>query len=91
METGQEKFITVQLQTQQRYYNHAITDLWNTRVGDLILLSTKNLKFQKCSCKATKEDLLDHLKITEKIGTQAYQNSNYLRIGQFMMYFMCRY
>ena len=59
------------VQTQQRYYNqrHRAVEY---AVGDLILLSTKNLKFKNVPVKLQKR-FVGPFEITEKIGTQAYR------------------
>ena len=59
------------VQTQQMYYNqkHRAVEY---QVGDLILLSTKNLKFKNVPAKLQKR-FVGPFEITEKIGSQAYR------------------
>ena len=59
------------VQTQQRYYNQRHRSV-EYSVGDLILLSTKNLKFKNVPVKLQKR-FVGPFEITEKIGTQAYR------------------
>ena len=65
------KILLHSVQTQQRYYNqrHRAVEY---AVGDLILLSTKNLKFKNVPVKLQKR-FVGPFEITEKIGTQAYR------------------
>ena len=59
------------VQTQQMYYNqkHRAVDY---NVGDLVLLSTKNLKFKNVPAKLQKR-FVGPFEITERIGSQAYR------------------
>ena len=59
------------VQTQQRYYNQRHRSV-EYSVGDLILLSTKNLKFKNVPVKLQKR-FVGPFEITERIGTQAYR------------------
>ena len=59
------------VQTQQRYYNQRHRSV-EYSVGDLILLSTKNLKFKNVPVKLQKR-FVGPFEITEKIGPQAYR------------------
>ena len=59
------------VQTQQRYYNQRHRSVEYV-VGDLILLSTKNLKFKNVPVKLQKR-FVGPFEITERIGTQAYR------------------
>ena len=71
MEACEGKFALKSVQTQQMYYNqkHRAVEY---QVGDLILLSTKNLKFKNVPAKLQKR-FVGPFEITEKIGSQAYR------------------
>ena len=56
---------------QQMYYNRQHRDI-EYRVGDLVLLSTKNLKFKNVPVKLQKR-FVGPFEVVEKIGAQAYK------------------
>ena len=60
------------VQKQQMYYNQRHRNV-EYSVGDLVLLSTKNLKFKNIPVKLQKR-FVGPFEVIEKIGSQAYKN-----------------
>ena len=59
------------VQKQQMYYNRQHRDI-EYRIGDLVLLSTKNLKFRNVPAKLQRR-FVGPFEVIEKIGAQAYK------------------